>query len=133
MAKKSLSRWPVDRPMQTQNMDTERGARLRQAMALRGHRKMMALAAELGISAAALSKWTQGHSMSVEHACRLSQLLDVSLDWLLLGRNQPEWMQADQLSRLELELLTQLRHRPVRVVPLLISIVAEIPHRPTPN
>jgi len=119
--------------MQTQNIDTERGARLRQAMAVRGHRKMMALAVELGISSAALSKWTQGHSMSVEHACRLSQLLDVSLDWLLMGRNAPEWMQTDQLSRLELELLEQLRHRPVRIVPLLISIVSEMPQRPTPS
>ena len=92
---------------------------------------MMALAAELEISPAALSKWAQGHSMSVDHACRLSQLLDVSLDWLLLGRNAPEWLQTDQLSRLELELLQHVRQRPARIMPLLISIVSEIPRRAT--
>jgi transcriptional regulator with XRE-family HTH domain len=119
--------------MQTQHIDIQRGARLRQAIAVRGHRKMMALAVELGISSAALSKWTQGHPMSVEHACQLSRLLDISLDWLLMGRNAPDWMQMDQLSQIELELLAQLRHRPVRIASLLIAIVAEMPQGPNPG
>lgn len=113
--------------MQGHDIDLGRGARLRQAIEARGHRKMMALAAELNISSAALSKWTQGHAMSVNHACRLSDLLDVSLDWLLMGRNGPEWLRQDRLNRVETELLEKLRHRPARVARLMVAILAEIP------
>jgi transcriptional regulator with XRE-family HTH domain len=113
--------------MQSHELDPARAARLREAIKARGHRKMMALAAELDISSAALSKWTQGHAMSVEHACRLSDLLDVSLDWLLMGRNGPEWQREEGLNRIEAQLIDSLRHRPERIANLLAAIVAEIP------
>ena len=113
--------------MQSQELDPGRAARLRRAIEVRGHRKMMALAAELNISSAALSKWTQGHAMSVEHACRLSDLLDVSLDWLLMGRNGPEWLRQDGLNSVEAQLIDSLRQRPERIANLLTAIVAEFP------
>jgi transcriptional regulator with XRE-family HTH domain len=96
-------------------------------MTVRGHRKMMALAAELNISPAALSKWKKGHSMSIEHACRLAALLDVSLDWMLMGRNAPEWLQKDQLTHLELKLIEDLKQRPPHITPIVLAIVSEIP------
>jgi transcriptional regulator with XRE-family HTH domain len=116
-----------------ENLDRERGLRLHRAMTLRGHRKMMALAAELHISPAALSKWKKGYSMSIENACRLAELLDVSLDWMLMGRNAPEWMQKDQLGHLELMLLDHLKQRPPHITPMVIAIVSEIPKRSDRN
>ena len=116
--------------MNSQQIDRERGTRLRQAMMTRGHRKATALAAELDISPAAITKWTQGHAMSVDHACNLAVLLDISLDWLLMGRNGPDWLQPNQLSELELDLIGRLRERPTRIVELLIRLVTEIPKIP---
>jgi transcriptional regulator with XRE-family HTH domain len=116
--------------MQGQDINPGRGLRLRQAIEASGHRKLMALASELGVSAAALSKWIQGHTMSVEHACKLAGLLDVSLDWLLMGRNAPAWLQQDQLSATEIELIDGLRHRPSRVTRLMQAIILEIPRSP---
>ena len=113
--------------MGNRQVDRQRGARLTQAMRMRGHPKALALAAELDISPAAITKWKKGHAMSVDNACNLGAVLDVSLDWLLLGRNGPDWLQPGQLSDLERELVGLLRERPARIGTLLISLAAEIP------
>jgi transcriptional regulator with XRE-family HTH domain len=117
--------------MDQPQIDSERGIRLKQAMAIRGHHKAMAVAAELSISPAALTKWTQGHAMSVDHARKLAALLNVSLDWLLMGRNGPDLLQVDHLSALELDLIGKLRERPARITKLFIGLAIEMPKTPT--
>ncbi|URK85950.1 helix-turn-helix transcriptional regulator (plasmid) [Rhizobium sp. RCAM05350] len=116
--------------MDQPQIDRARGTRLKQAMVIRGHHKAMALAAELSISPAALTKWTQGHAMSVDHARKLAGLLNVSLDWLLMGRNGPDFLQSDHLSALELDLIEKLRERPARITKLLIGLAVEMPKTP---
>ena len=110
--------------MKSTSSDTRRGMRLRNAMTARGRRKVMALAAELGVSPAALSKWRQGHAMSADHACKLSVALDVSLDWLLMGRDAGG---SGGLTPLQFALIAALRRRPERIVERLAALVAEIP------
>lgn len=109
------------------HVDRERGRRIKKAMKTKGYRKATALAAQLDISPAAITKWTQGYAMSIGHVCNLAGLLDVSLDWLLLGRNEPDWLRPDQLSDVELDLVGKLRERPPRIGRLLARLVAEIP------
>ena len=116
--------------MNNQLIDRERGSRIKKAMATRGYRKATALAAALEISPAAVTKWTQGYAMSVDHVRKLAALLDISLDWLLMGRNGPDWLRPDQLSEVELDLVGKLRERPVRIGHLLIRLTAEIPKVP---
>jgi transcriptional regulator with XRE-family HTH domain len=116
--------------MANETIDRDRGKRIEQAMMRRGHRKAMALAAELDISPAALTKWKQGHAMSLENACRLADLLDVSMDWLLLGRNAPDWLQADQLNTQEADLIDRLRRRPAHIIQLFAALLSEIPQVP---
>jgi len=108
-------------------IDRQRGARLREAMAARGDLKMMAMAAEMGVSQAALSKWRQGHAMSVDHASRLCAMLGVSLDWLLTGRFAQGGERHPPISATERELLALLGRRPERIAQRLIDLVAEIP------
>ncbi|GAB2186114.1 helix-turn-helix domain-containing protein [Roseibium sp. LAB1] len=115
--------------MGSRDIDKERGDRLTQAMRSRGHRKAMALAAELNISPAAITKWKQGHAMSIDNACNLANSLDISLDWLLLGRNGPDWLLPSSMSRQELELVEKLRARPARIVKLLLGLLSEVPER----
>ena len=62
------------------------GDRLRQAMAARGLRKQLALAVEIGVDHSAVSRWQNGSGLSLGHAARVCEALDVSLDWLILGR-----------------------------------------------
>jgi transcriptional regulator with XRE-family HTH domain len=108
------------------HVNIERGRRLKMAMERRGYRKATALAAALNISPAAMTKWTQGYTMSIAHACHLAELLNVSLDWLLMGRNSPDWFQPDHLNEVELDLLAKLRERPTRITGLFIRLAAEI-------
>ncbi|TCR06425.1 helix-turn-helix protein [Neorhizobium sp. JUb45] len=110
-----------------QKIDRERGKRLRQAIGARGPQKMMALAADLGISPAAVSKWIQGHAMSIDNANRLSELLGISLDWLLSGDARTTDVMGSKLSGQEKELIEHLRDRPAHVLPLLTRLVREIP------
>lgn len=116
--------------MPNETTDRDRGKRIEQAMATRGRRKAMALAAELDISPAALTKWKQGHAMSLENACRLAELLDVSMDWLMLGRNAPDWLQANQLNTQEADLIDRLRRRPAHIIQLFAALLTEIPQVP---
>lgn len=113
--------------MDQPKIDRARGSRLKQAIIASGHRKATALAAELSISPAAITKWIQGHAMSVDHARNLAAVLNVSLDWLLMGRNGPDWLRPDQLSDLERDLIEKLRERPVRITKLFIGLTTEIP------
>jgi transcriptional regulator with XRE-family HTH domain len=116
--------------MNNPNIDKARGYRLKLAMIARGYGKATALASGLDISPAAITKWTQGHAMSVHHVCNLALLLDISLDWLLMGRNGPDWIRQDQLSEVEYDLIGRLRERPPRIGRLLIRVAAEIPKTP---
>ena len=63
-----------------------RGERIREALAKRGVRKQQALAAELEVHESAITRWKENKEMSLANAVALSAALDISLDWLLLGR-----------------------------------------------
>jgi transcriptional regulator with XRE-family HTH domain len=65
---------------------TTRGERIREALRVRGVRKQHALAAELDVHESAITRWKENKPMSLENAAALAAVLDVSLDWLLLGR-----------------------------------------------
>lgn len=65
---------------------SSRGERIRQALEIRGVKKQQALAAELKVHESAITRWKENASMSLESAVAFSSALDVSLDWLLLGR-----------------------------------------------
>ncbi|SOE17572.1 bacteriophage CI repressor-like protein [Hoeflea halophila] len=118
--------------MPNQPIDTQRGKRIVRAMKQRGHNKAMALAVEIGVSPAAMSKWIHGHPMTLDNACLLARSLDVSLDWLALGRNAPDWQRREHLTDEELELLEMLRQRPPRILEPVLAILAEIPERDSP-
>ncbi|WP_083530847.1 helix-turn-helix transcriptional regulator [Methylobacterium sp. AMS5] len=60
--------------------------RLQQALAARGIRKLYAFADEIGVNKSALTRWKSGKNISIENICRLAECLDISIDWLLLGR-----------------------------------------------
>jgi len=60
--------------------------RLTEALRQRRIGKLQALAAELGVDESALSRWRRAPAISIANAIRLSQTLDVSLDWLFTGR-----------------------------------------------
>jgi plasmid maintenance system antidote protein VapI len=63
-----------------------RGERIRHALAARGVRKQQALAAELDVHESAITRWKENAAMSLDNAIALSTVLDISLDWLLIGR-----------------------------------------------
>lgn len=63
-----------------------RGERIREALVVRGVRKQQALAAQLRVHESAITRWKDGKPISLDSAIALSTALDVSLDWLLLGR-----------------------------------------------
>jgi len=86
-----------------------RGSRLAQVIKQSGIAKMANLADDLGVDESAISRWKKGGSMSLENAARLSSKLDVSLDWLILGRGTMNLHKEFSLSGEELELITIFR------------------------
>jgi transcriptional regulator with XRE-family HTH domain len=107
--------------------DHSRGKRIRKAMHQRNIRKTHALAAELEVSVAAVSRWQNGGHVSLQSACVLAETLDVSLDWLLLGRGTMDWHRINTVSQAELQWILSLRSRPPLVRSLLIDLLQAIP------
>jgi transcriptional regulator with XRE-family HTH domain len=62
-----------------------RGERLIEAMRARGLNKQHALAFALGVNESTVTRWKHDGPMSLESAIALSQVLDISLDWFLVG------------------------------------------------
>ena len=46
----------------------------------------MALAFDLAVHQSTITRWKEDGPMSLVSACRLCEILDISLDWLILGR-----------------------------------------------
>lgn len=65
------------------------GERLVAAMRLRGNFKATALACALAVNEAAISRWKRGGPITLHHAIRLCDTLDVSMDWLIRGIGHP--------------------------------------------
>jgi transcriptional regulator with XRE-family HTH domain len=85
-----------------------RGERIRIAIQQRGVRKLAALAAEIGVTEGALTRWRQGGPMSLENGIRFCQVLDISLDWLAMGRAHSDHHKEQQLDQDRLRLLMAL-------------------------
>ncbi|QLF69836.1 helix-turn-helix transcriptional regulator [Peteryoungia desertarenae] len=103
-----------------------RGQRIRQAMAKRKIGKAHALAAELHVSVAAVSRWQNGGDLSLDNACALAETLDISLDWLLLGRGTLDWHRDNLINPRELEWILALRERPAKIRKLVVELVEVI-------
>src|SRR5262249_46357306 len=65
---------------------TSIGERFKLALAARGIQKKMAFAAEIRVNASVVSRWQRGTGWSLQAAMRVCEALDISIDWLLLGR-----------------------------------------------
>ena len=65
-----------------------RGMRLRTAMMANGYHKQHAFAVALNVSQSTVTRWLANGPMSLESAADICSLLDISLDWLVLGRGK---------------------------------------------
>jgi transcriptional regulator with XRE-family HTH domain len=81
----------VDRFVQLDE-DQRRGLRLRTAMVARGYAKQHAFAVALNVSQSTVTRWLANGPMSLESAAEICSLLDISMNWLVLGRGE---MSAD--------------------------------------
>lgn len=103
-----------------------RGDRLSRAIKGRGIVKMMALALDLDVHESAISRWRKNGPMSLEHAIRISEVLDISLDWLVLGRGQMESHKGEHVASEELEVLRVVRGMRRTALPHLLALLEEM-------
>lgn len=108
-----------------------RGDRLSHAIRGRGISKMMALALDLDVHESAISRWRKGGPMSLENAARISEVLDISLDWLVLGRGQMDAHATDSLASEEFQLV-QIARRLRRTAVLHLVALLEDMSPPSP-
>jgi transcriptional regulator with XRE-family HTH domain len=107
---------------------TDRGGRFRLAMAHRKVRKQFALAVDLGVDQSTLSRWSKGATLTLDNATRLCEALDISLDWLLLGRGEMEQHKKRGLTEEEWQLVLALRRLPDEVRSSLTRHVRALQH-----
>ena len=107
-----------------------RGERVAHAIRARGVKKMLNLALDLGVDESAISRWKNGGSMSLDSAARLARVLDVSLDWIVLGRGEMEHHKKLALRSDERQLIRLLRRWRVESTTHLLTFLAELRIRP---
>jgi transcriptional regulator with XRE-family HTH domain len=103
-----------------------RGERIRVAIHQRGVRKLTALAAEIGVTEGALSRWRQGGPMSLDNGIRFCRVLDVSLDWLAMGRADPDHHKQHTVNQDRQRLLTALDALPAGSDAYLASLLEHL-------
>jgi transcriptional regulator with XRE-family HTH domain len=86
-----------------------RGERVNHAIKARGVQKMLSLALDLDVDESAISRWKKGGPMSLKSAARLARTLDISLDWIVLGRGEMELHKKLALRSDERKLIKLLR------------------------
>ena len=67
-------------------MQSTLGVRICEAMEQRNLSKLYAVAVALDVTESAVCRWRKNGRITVENIIALCELLDVSTDWLLLGR-----------------------------------------------
>jgi hypothetical protein len=90
-----------------------RGERLRLAMNARGFRKQQAFALQLKVHESAITRWKSDRSFSLDNAIAVCAALDISLDWLLLGRGTMDFHKVSpgKLSEIEdTQLVASFKH-----------------------
>jgi hypothetical protein len=80
-----------------------RGERLRLAMDARGVRKQHAFAFQLKVHESAITRWKANRSFSLDNAIAVCAALDISLDWLLLGRGTMDFHKTSETATAENE------------------------------
>ncbi len=89
-----------------------RGDRLTDALKARKVPKLYALAVDMGVDESAISRWKKNGAISTDHVARLCDVLDISVDWLLLGRGNMDSPKRFSASAHERELIALLRALP---------------------
>lgn len=106
-----------------------RGERLTNALKARKVPKHYALAVEIGVDESAISRWKKDGSISTDHVARLCQALDISADWLLLGRGNMDSHKQFSVSAAERQLITPLRTLPPGSADHLARFLASVVSR----
>lgn len=75
--------------MITEDFPEHWGNRLRCYLKEQNNLKQLALANAIGVEESTISRWLSGGNIKVSHLVSLCNYLDISLDWLIMGRGTP--------------------------------------------
>jgi transcriptional regulator with XRE-family HTH domain len=103
-----------------------RGKRLQTAMVARGIRKQIVLASELGVNESAISRWQKGAGLSLDHAVKLCEKLDISLDWLILGRGGMDQHRVKKMASSSDRSVVDLANLPISIASTLSDLAEHI-------
>lgn len=102
--------------------------RLREALASQGRGKRYALAMAVGVNPSSVTRWLNGGPISVESLIAVCEVLQVSMDWLVLGRGELLGGPSPALSAEEERLLGSLRRMPPQAAVKLAELLDAIGH-----
>lgn len=105
---------------------SKRGERLKYAMDIRGIGKMYIFAMEMQVSESTISRWVAGAPISLDNLVILCRKIDISIDWLLLGRGNMESHHKFSLNPTEKRLIKMLRSLPKALMMQIILLIESI-------
>ena len=101
------------------------GYRLQRAIEGKKIQKSYALAVELGVAESTISRWKQSGPISMRKAIELCDTLEISMDWLFVGRN-PHGI-GDAIDPLHSQrLIRQLDTLPPRAAATLVDFLESL-------
>ncbi len=113
--------------MKNKNQDI--GKRIEYALQYSRVKKLSALALELGVDDSAISRWRTNGNISIKNAGNLCSALDISLDWVVLGRGSIHQHKNFYANDTEQEIIFLLRQLEPETAVLIINLIRKLyPH-----
>ncbi len=102
------------------------GERLQRAIEQQQINKSYALAYELGVAESTVSRWKQSGPISTKNAIQLCDALDVSMDWLLAGRENPNISEKSDTVEIKKILYQKIDALPSRAITALADFLDSV-------
>jgi len=92
------------------DFEINRGERIAYAIKEAKVGKLSALAADIGVDESAVCRWRKGGKFNIDNAAAFCEVLDVSMDWIVLGRGNCFQHRRNSTSEMEHDFLLALRY-----------------------
>lgn len=88
-------------------------------------KKVSALALELGVDESAISRWKKTGNISLKNTQKLCAVLDISMDWLILGRGCIQQHKNHSESNSECETISNMTNIEPEIIKSVMGLIGK--------
>ncbi len=107
-------------------MCKEVSTRLKKVFKAQSIKKQSALALEMNVDESTISRWQKDGNLSIKNAAKICDHLDISMDWLILGRGCMNQHKKFSATKTEAEVILKTRKIDENLIIHINSLLSSI-------